>query len=133
MVVASAGVSSVAAINGAASVIVIENKTIAEIKSATLNADGSIAVWAEDDQNLFAAAGAASAAVNPTGSLSAAAGVVVVRASNQVKALVGSGAQLNALGNKGDQLLYWSVIWKQWPEKPQPDQGNAERHPDRCF
>lgn len=100
VVVASAGVSSVAAINGAASVIVIENKTIAEIKSATLNADGSIAVWAEDDQNLFAAAGAASAAVNPTGSLSAAAGVVVVRASNQVKALVGSGAQLNALGNK---------------------------------
>ena len=100
VVVASAGVSSVAAINGAASVIVIENRTIAEIKSATLNADGSIAVWAEDDQNLFAAAGAASAAVNPTGSLSAAAGVVVVRASNQVKALVGSGAQLNALGNK---------------------------------
>ena len=100
VVVASAGVSSVAAINGAASVIVIENKTIAEIKSATLNADGSIAVWAEDDQNLFAVAGAASAAVNPTGSLSAAAGVVVVRASNQVKALVGSGAQLNALGNK---------------------------------
>lgn len=100
VVVASAGVSSVAAINGAASVIVIENKTIAEIKSATLNADGSIAVWAEDDQNLFAAAGAASAAVNPTGSLSAAAGAVVVRASNQVKALVGSGAQLNALGNK---------------------------------
>lgn len=100
VVVASAGVSSVAAINGAASVIVIENKTIAEIKSATLNADGSIAVWAEDDQNLFAAAGAASAAVNPTGGLSAAAGVVVVRASNQVKALVGSGAQLNALGNK---------------------------------
>lgn len=100
VVVASAGVSSVAAINGAASVIVIENKTIAEIKSSTLNADGSIAVWAEDDQNLFAAAGAASAAVNPTGSLSAAAGVVVVRASNQVKALVGSGAQLNALGNK---------------------------------
>ena len=100
VVVASAGISSVAAINGAASVIVIENRTIAEIKSATLNADGSIAVWAEDDQNLFAAAGAASAAVNPTGSLSAAAGVVVVRASNQVKALVGSGAQLNALGNK---------------------------------
>lgn len=100
VVVASAGVSSVAAINGAASVIVIENKTIAEIKSVTLNADGSIAVWAEDDQNLFAAAGAASAAVNPTGSLSAAAGVVVVRASNQVKALVGSGAKLNALGNK---------------------------------
>lgn len=100
VVVASAGVSSVAAINGAASVIVIENKTIAEIKSATLNADGSIAVWAEDDQNLFAAAGAASAAVNPAGSLSAAAGVVVVRASNQVKALVGSGTQLNVLGNK---------------------------------
>lgn len=101
VVVASAGISTVMAANGAVSVVVITNTTIAEIQSAILNADGSIAVWAEDTQNLFAVAGAANAAVNPTGGMSAAAGVVVVRASNQVRALIRSNAQLNALGKTG--------------------------------
>lgn len=101
VVVASAGISTVMAVNGAVSVVVITNTTIAEIQSAILNADGSIAVWSEDTQNLFAVAGAANAAVNPTGGMSAAAGVVVVRASNQVRALIRSNAQLNALGKTG--------------------------------
>ena len=103
---AAVGATPTGAVNGAVSTIVIKNETTAEVKANTaatiLNANGSIAIWAEDNQNLYVIAGSANTAISATGvSVSGAAGVAVVKASNKVQALVGKLAQLDAYGTTG--------------------------------
>ncbi len=103
---AAAGATPTGAVNGAVSTIIIKNETTAEVKANTadtiLTTNGSIAIWAEDNQNLYVIAGSANAAINATGvSVSGAAGVAVVKASNTVQALVGKLAQLDAYGTTG--------------------------------
>ncbi len=115
-VVVSAGLAanatSTAAVNGAVSTVVIDNKTAAEIKAETqetvLVANGSIAIWADDNQSLYVVAGAANMAISLTGSIGAAAGVAVVKASNQVSALVGAKAILTAYGRNGDGIYFYT-------------------------
>ena len=103
---AAVGATPTGAVNGAVSTIVIKNETTAEVKANTaatiLTANGSIAIWAEDNQNLYVIAGSANTAISATGvSVSGAAGVAVVKASNKVQALVGKLAQLDAYGTTG--------------------------------
>ena len=103
---AAVGATPTGAVNGAVSTIIIKNETTAEVKANTvatnLTANGSIAIWAEDNQNLYVIAGAANTAISATLiSGSAAAGVAVVKASNKVQALVGRLAQLDAYGTTG--------------------------------
>ena len=108
---AAVGATPTGAVNGAVSTIVIKNETTAEVKANTvatiLTANGSIAIWAEDNQNLYVIAGSANTAISATGvSVSGAAGVAVVKASNKVQALVGKLGSVRCLWNDRYYFLY---------------------------
>jgi hypothetical protein len=102
VIVAGASGSGTTAINGSSSVIVFNNEVISSIGTengtsenyATADSDGSIAIMAEDSQNISIIAGSA----NGSGVVAVAAGSSVITSTNKVNAEAGRYADLNAYG-----------------------------------